>query len=237
MASVSSSPSYSSQAAVLLLLHQPPHQHGHGGACLRYRGSQSQGRGNAVATSLGLSAAGRGGAGGLLLLPPLPALRAAEGKDGRAVTKDEEEEAAADAGRSRSLHGLISNGGSGSGLRFTIPKASRSKPVAQREQPTAIKVEKSEEDAEAEAMAEVASALRAVGDKFLRMEERRLEISLQIEKERMESEMKRTQTLLDAQQLFVEAFLGKQQHHHHHHKKAKVISAAAAAATAAMDED
>ncbi|BAF12833.1 magnesium transporter MRS2-A, chloroplastic [Oryza sativa Japonica Group] len=95
MASVSSSPSYSSQAAVLLLLHQPPHQHGHGGACLRYRGSQSQGRGNAVATSLGLSAAGRGGAGGLLLLPPLPALRAAEGKDGRAVTKDEEEEAAA----------------------------------------------------------------------------------------------------------------------------------------------
>uniref|UniRef100_A0A0D9ZBQ3 Magnesium transporter n=1 Tax=Oryza glumipatula TaxID=40148 RepID=A0A0D9ZBQ3_9ORYZ len=95
MASVSSSPSYSSQAAVLLLLHQPPHQHGHGGACLRYRCSQSQGRGNAVATSLGLSAAGRGGAGGLLLLPPLPALRAAEGKDGRAVTKDEEEEAAA----------------------------------------------------------------------------------------------------------------------------------------------
>ena len=109
--------------------------------------------------------------------------------------------------------------------------------MAQREQPTAIKVEKSEEDAEAEAMAEVASALRAVGDKFLRMEERRLEISLQIEKERMESEMKRTQTLLDAQQLFVEAFLGKHQHHHHHHKKAKVISAAAAAATAAMDED
>uniref|UniRef100_A0A0D3HGP5 Myb-like domain-containing protein n=1 Tax=Oryza barthii TaxID=65489 RepID=A0A0D3HGP5_9ORYZ len=151
--------------------------------------------------------------------------------------EDDEEEAAADAGRSRSLHGLISNGGSGSGLRFTIPKASRSKPVAQREQPTAIKVEKSEEDAEAEAMAEVASALRAVGDKFLRMEERRLEISLQIEKERMESEMKRTQTLLDAQQLFVEAFLGKQQHHHHHHKKAKVISATAAAATAAMDED
>uniref|UniRef100_A0A0E0D4N1 Magnesium transporter n=1 Tax=Oryza meridionalis TaxID=40149 RepID=A0A0E0D4N1_9ORYZ len=95
MASVSSSPSYSSQAAVLLLLHQPPHQHGHGGACLRYRGSQSQRRENAVATPLGLSAAGRGGAGGLLLLPPLPALRAAEGKDGRAVTKDEEEAAAA----------------------------------------------------------------------------------------------------------------------------------------------
>uniref|UniRef100_A0A0E0MAU5 Myb-like domain-containing protein n=1 Tax=Oryza punctata TaxID=4537 RepID=A0A0E0MAU5_ORYPU len=149
--------------------------------------------------------------------------------------EDEEEAAAADAGRSRSLHGLISNGGSGSGLRFTIPKASRSKPVAQREQPTAIKVEKSEEDAEVEAIAEVASALRAVGDKFLRMEERRLEISLQIEKERMELEMKRTQTLLDAQQLFVEAFLGKQQQHLHHHKKAKMISSSAAAS--AMEED
>ncbi|KAL5231518.1 hypothetical protein ABZP36_030294 [Zizania latifolia] len=127
-----------------------------------------------------------------------------------------------EAGRSRSLHGLISNGGGGSGLRFTIPKASRTKPV-----PREPKTEKSEEDAEAEAMAEVASAMRAVGEKFLRLEERRLEMALQIEKERMESEMKRTQTLLDAQQLFVEAFLGKQ-----HHKKAKVISSAAA-----MDED
>uniref|UniRef100_A0A0E0KHI6 Magnesium transporter n=1 Tax=Oryza punctata TaxID=4537 RepID=A0A0E0KHI6_ORYPU len=93
MASVSS-PSYPSQAVLLLL--QPPHQHQHklqlqpggGGACLRYR--RSKRREDAVATPLGLSAAGRGGVG--LLLPPLPALRAAEGKDGRAVTKDEEEE-------------------------------------------------------------------------------------------------------------------------------------------------
>ncbi|KAM0864172.1 hypothetical protein ACQ4PT_044095 [Festuca glaucescens] len=127
-----------------------------------------------------------------------------------------------DAGRSRSLHGLISNGGGGSGLRFTIPKGSRTRPGAPPREP------KPEEDPEAEAMAEVASALRAVGEGFLRMEERRLELSLQIEKERMESEMKRTQTLLDAQQLFVEAFLGKQPHH----KKAKLVSSAAA-----MDED
>uniref|UniRef100_A0A452YVC3 Uncharacterized protein n=1 Tax=Aegilops tauschii subsp. strangulata TaxID=200361 RepID=A0A452YVC3_AEGTS len=60
-------------------------------------------------------------------------------------------------------------------------------------------------------------------------QERRLELSLQMEKERMESEMKRTQALLDAQQLFVEAFLGKQQPHH---KKAKLVSSAAA-----MEED
>uniref|UniRef100_A0A0D9XMJ4 Myb-like domain-containing protein n=1 Tax=Leersia perrieri TaxID=77586 RepID=A0A0D9XMJ4_9ORYZ len=135
----------------------------------------------------------------------------------------------AEEGRSRSLHGLISNGGNGSGsgggLRFTIPKASRSKaPPPPKLEKREEEEEEDEEDAEAEAMAEVASALRAVGDKFLRMEERRLEMALQIEKERMESEMKRTQTLLDAQQLFVEAFLSKQQqqHHHHHHKKAKV---------------
>ncbi|CAM0956157.1 unnamed protein product [Alopecurus aequalis] len=129
-----------------------------------------------------------------------------------------------EAGRSRSLHGLISNGGGGSGLRFTIPKGSRTKPGVPREP----RADRGEEDTEAEAMAEVASALRAVGEGFLRMEERRLELSLQMEKERMESEMKRTQTLLDAQQLFVEAFLSKQPHH----KKAKLVSSAAA-----MEED
>jgi hypothetical protein len=50
-----------------------------------------------------------------------------------------------------------------------------------------------------------------------------------MEKERMEAEMKRTQSLLDAQQLFVEAFLSKQQPHH---KKPRLVSSAAA-----MDED
>jgi hypothetical protein len=50
-------------------------------------------------------------------------------------------------------------------------------------------------------MVEVASALRAVGEGFLWMEERRLELSLQMDKERMESEMELS--LLDSQQLFV----------------------------------
>ena len=128
--------------------------------------------------------------------------------------------------RSRSLHGLISNGGAGSGLRFTIPKASRSRPAAV----AAFNPERNhgEDDAESEAMAEVADALRAVGERFLRMEERRLELSLQMEKERMESEMKRTQSMLDAQQLFLEAFLGKQQQH----KKARLSPA-----STAMEED
>jgi hypothetical protein len=130
-----------------------------------------------------------------------------------------------EAGRSRSLHGLISNGGGGSGLRFTIPKASRTRPGVPREQ----QQPRASSDPEEEAMAEVAAALRAVGEGFLRMEERRLELSLQMEKERMEAEMKRTQSLLDAQQLFVEAFLSKQQPHH---KKPRLVSSAAA-----MDED
>jgi hypothetical protein len=108
--------------------------------------------------------------------------------------------------RSRSLHGLISNGGAGSGLRFTIPKASRTRPAAARPEKSI-----NEDDAESEAISEVAAALMAVGEGFMRMEERRLELSLQLEKERMESEMKRTQTMLDAQKLFLEAFLGKQQ--------------------------
>jgi hypothetical protein len=131
-----------------------------------------------------------------------------------------------DALRSRSLHGLISNGGAGSGLRFTIPKASRSKPAGV----AAVKLERNdgEDDAESEAMAEVADALRAVGEGFLRMEERRIEMSLQMEKEWMESEMKRTQSMLEAQQLFFEAFLGRQQHH----KKARHSPA-----SNAMEED
>ncbi|XP_047096499.1 trihelix transcription factor ASIL1 [Lolium rigidum] len=138
-----------------------------------------------------------------------------------------------EAGRSRSLHGLISNGGGGSGLRFTIPKGSRTRPGAPPPRDHLPTKPDTEEDPEAEAMAEVASALRAVGEGFLRMEERRLELSLQMEKDRMEAEMKRTQTMLDAQQLFVEAFLGKHQHSHHQHKRAKLVSSSAAA----MDED
>jgi hypothetical protein len=123
--------------------------------------------------------------------------------------------------RSRSLHGLISNGGAGSGLRFTIPKASRTRPATARPERSS-----NEDDAESEAMSEVAAALRAVGEGFMRMEERRLELSLQMEKERMESEMKRTQTMLDAHQLFLEAFLGKQQLPH---KRARL--------SPAMEED
>lgn len=126
--------------------------------------------------------------------------------------------------RSRSLHGLISNGGSGSGLRFTIPKASRSRPAAV----AAVKPERCSGEDESEAMAEVADALRAVGERFLRMEERRLELTLQMEKERMEAEMKRSQTMLDTQQLFLEAFLSKQQQH----KNARFSPA-----STAMEED
>ncbi|XP_062204974.1 trihelix transcription factor ENAP1-like [Phragmites australis] len=127
-----------------------------------------------------------------------------------------------DAVRSRSLHGLISNGGAGSGLRFTIPKGSRTRLAAARPERSS-----NEDDAESEAMEEVAAALRAVGEGFMRMEERRLELSVQMEKERMESEMKRTQTMLDAQQLVLEAFLSKQQQQHH--KRAKL--------SPAMEED
>ncbi|KAF0927422.1 hypothetical protein E2562_032727 [Oryza meyeriana var. granulata] len=83
-----SSPSYLSQAVLLLQLPLRPQP---GGACLRYRRSQRR-EGPALVPPLGLSAGARSGAG---LLLPLPALRAAEGKDGRAVTKEEEEEASA----------------------------------------------------------------------------------------------------------------------------------------------
>ncbi|KAG8062132.1 hypothetical protein GUJ93_ZPchr0003g16872 [Zizania palustris] len=82
MASVSSP--YPSQAVLLLQLPlqlQPQP----GGACLRYR--RVRRREPALVTPTGLSSGGRSGAG---LLLPLPALRAAEGKDGLAVTKEEE---------------------------------------------------------------------------------------------------------------------------------------------------
>uniref|UniRef100_A0A0D9VXJ3 Magnesium transporter n=1 Tax=Leersia perrieri TaxID=77586 RepID=A0A0D9VXJ3_9ORYZ len=89
MASVSS-PSSPSQA-VLLLQTQLPLQTG--GACLRYRRARRR-EPAALAPPLGLSSSSSAAAGRSLLLP-LPALRAAVGKDGRAVTKEDEAASAA----------------------------------------------------------------------------------------------------------------------------------------------
>ncbi|XP_040378541.1 magnesium transporter MRS2-A, chloroplastic [Oryza brachyantha] len=87
MASVSSA-SYPSQA-VLLLLRLPLQPAG--GACLRCR--RAQRKEPVLVPPLGISCGGARSAGAGLLLP-LPALRAAEGKDGRAVTKEDEAAAA-----------------------------------------------------------------------------------------------------------------------------------------------
>lgn len=60
---------------------------------------------------------------------------------------------------------------------------------------------------ESSAVREMVSALRMLGDGCLRMEQRKMETAREIEKERMEMEMKRTELILDSQRRILDAFL------------------------------
>lgn len=56
------------------------------------------------------------------------------------------------------------------------------------------------------ATAEMVSALKLLGDGFVKMEQMRMEMAREVETMRMEMEMKRTEMILDSQQRIVEAF-------------------------------
>ncbi|KAG6508328.1 hypothetical protein ZIOFF_033702 [Zingiber officinale] len=57
------------------------------------------------------------------------------------------------------------------------------------------------------AVSDMVAAVRMLGDGFLRMEQRKLEMAREMEKERMEMEMKRTELILDSQRRILDAFL------------------------------
>ncbi|XP_072963930.1 uncharacterized protein [Typha angustifolia] len=120
--------------------------------------------------------------------------------------------------RRSSLHRLMSNGGGISGgginsLRFTIPKASRSKiAAAPRRDPNPSFFKKGmemrrEEEKDGGSIGEMAAALRRLGDGFLRMEQMKMEMAREMEKVRMDMELKRTEMILDSQQRIVDAFV------------------------------
>jgi hypothetical protein len=59
---------------------------------------------------------------------------------------------------------------------------------------------------ERDPLGEVVSAIKVLGDGFVRMEQMKMEMAREIEAMRMEMEMKRTEMILESQQRIVEAF-------------------------------
>ncbi|GMI73892.1 hypothetical protein like AT2G44730 [Hibiscus trionum] len=59
---------------------------------------------------------------------------------------------------------------------------------------------------ERDAVAEMVSAIKVLGDGFVRMEQMKMEMAREIETMRMEMEMKRTEMILESQQRILEAF-------------------------------
>lgn len=59
---------------------------------------------------------------------------------------------------------------------------------------------------ERDPVGEVVSAIKVLGDGFVRMEQMKMEMAREIETMRMEMEMKRTEMILESQQRIVEAF-------------------------------
>ncbi|KAG2296001.1 hypothetical protein Bca52824_042670 [Brassica carinata] len=66
--------------------------------------------------------------------------------------------------------------------------------------------EEEEEEESDDPMVEMASAIKLLGDTLLRTEEKKMEMTREIEAMRMEMEMKRTKMILESQQRIVEAF-------------------------------
>ncbi|KAJ7950741.1 Trihelix transcription factor [Quillaja saponaria] len=65
---------------------------------------------------------------------------------------------------------------------------------------------KREREEERDPMGEMVSAIKVLGDGFVRMEQMKMEMAREIETMRMEMEMKRTEMILDSQQRIVEVF-------------------------------
>ncbi|KAG6483854.1 trihelix transcription factor ASIL2-like [Zingiber officinale] len=62
-------------------------------------------------------------------------------------------------------------------------------------------------ETEQSAVSDMVAAVRMLGDGFLRMEQRKMEMAREMEKVRMEMEMQRTELILDSQRRILDAFL------------------------------
>ena len=86
--------------------------------------------------------------------------------------------------------------------------------------------EEEEEDEEEsdDPMVEIASAIKLLGDTLLRTEEKKMEMTREIEAMRMDMEMKRTKMILESQQRLVEAFAKSMSENLEEKKKARRVS-------------
>eukprot|EP00262_Sarcandra_glabra_P008251 TRINITY_DN21577_c0_g1_i1.p1 TRINITY_DN21577_c0_g1~~TRINITY_DN21577_c0_g1_i1.p1 ORF type:complete len:288 (+),score=55.13 TRINITY_DN21577_c0_g1_i1:136-999(+) len=129
-----------------------------------------------------------------------------------------------DGNNTRSLHHLMSNGGREGG-GFGVPLRSR---VEENPNPSSNKNPRVvfRRCSERDPVAEMVSAIKLLGEGFVKVEQMKMEMAREIEKMRMEMEIKRTEMILESQQRIVESFAmgfcGK--------KKVKRMSSGAAAA-------
>ncbi|XP_020586188.1 trihelix transcription factor ASIL1-like [Phalaenopsis equestris] len=125
-----------------------------------------------------------------------------------------------DARNTRSHHRQMAN--SGEELRFAIPKALRSKIVNPRsgggraaklsmeEMRRRLEKKKMEgKEKERDAVVDMASALRTIGDGFMRMERMKMDMARKTEKIRLEMELKRTEMILDLHSRVFDALVKK----------------------------
>ncbi|KAM1048724.1 hypothetical protein ACFX13_028471 [Malus domestica] len=100
--------------------------------------------------------------------------------------------------------GMNSNPGSNPGSGYGSAKVMRESGNSGR--PGLGKRERDGRERERDPVAEMVSAIKLLGDGFVRMEQMKMEMAREIETMRMDMEMKRTEMILESQQRIVEAF-------------------------------
>lgn len=102
--------------------------------------------------------------------------------------------------------GLNSHPGSHSGQSYATAKVMRECGNNSGGRPGGLGKRERERERERDPVAEMVSAIKVLGDGFVRMEQMKMEMAREIETMRMEMEMKRTEMILESQQRIVEAF-------------------------------
>lgn len=102
-------------------------------------------------------------------------------------------------------------GESGGGLRLAVPKAVRSKPPAAKPglEELRRRVEERRMGKGGGGVEDAAAALGLLGEGFLKVERMKMDASREVERMRMEMELKRTEMVLDCQRQIVEAMVGR----------------------------
>ncbi|XP_058085370.1 trihelix transcription factor ENAP1-like [Magnolia sinica] len=128
-------------------------------------------------------------------------------------TSDDDDEFDARVGNTRSLHRLLLNGaGHRSGASAAAASAGVRTKVEERRNSGGDDLKRGSPSSSG--FDAVASAVRMVGDGFMRIEKMKMEIAKETERVRMDMELKRTEMIIESQQrifdVFLEGFGGKE---------------------------